>query len=235
MAQRRLPSLSTRASQPFSGGEVIVEQGGASEDLYIVTRGTCAIRRTLTDVAATPARKVTLHINTLHRGEIFGEIGVIRAIPRTASVVAIHSGEVLSISRIELSRIFSVCPELRDNLERAVADHPSDADHLQAWKYDTAWASYRKALHAQLTERGGARGSEGRRHGDGNLPAFDTQRHQPPQDMRSRQLTSSQMFPWANDYLDEKVLPNLADLIVDEPEPPPYVPAADVRVARHTS
>mmetsp|Transcript_17106 Transcript_17106/g.43849 ORF Transcript_17106/g.43849 Transcript_17106/m.43849 type:complete len:491 (+) Transcript_17106:96-1568(+) len=205
--------------QKFSGGDLIVQQGTASEELFLVTRGVCAVMRRLSD----GRRDVTLHIDTLHHGQTFGEIGVIRGEARSASVVAVHSGEVLAISRIELTRIFSGCPELRDNLERAAADHPSDADILQAWRYDEAWASYRKTLHTQVTESSEVTwSSQGRPKADVNsLSVFDSRTYQPPQDMRSRQLTSSQMFPWANQYLDEKVLPNLADMFVTDDEPPP--------------
>jgi len=212
-------------SQTFNRGDVIIQQDSPSEDLFLLARGTCDVLRTITQSSGSSAKKITMHINTVHRGETFGELGVIKGVPRSATVIAVHSTEVLAMSRIELARLSSVCPELRDNLGKAF--YPSDEEILQTWKYDAAWSAYRRKLYNTLAMSNKAHWSNGRRIQSAHeivLPAFNSQRYEPALDTRSRQLTSSQMFPWADEYLEMKVLPNLADLIVEQPEPEPYVP-----------
>jgi CRP-like cAMP-binding protein len=52
-------------------------------------------------------------VNVLHKGQLFGEIGVLTGAKRSASVVAALPSELFVISRIELYRFLFDCPLLK--------------------------------------------------------------------------------------------------------------------------
>lgn len=67
------------------------------------------------EAADTPstAPSVELLVNVLHKGQLFGEIGVLTGAKRSASVVAALPSELFVISRIELYRFLFDCPLLK--------------------------------------------------------------------------------------------------------------------------
>lgn len=71
----------------FTDGEVILRQGDAGDRCFIVVRGTVAIER-----AATPVAE-------LGRGEIVGEIALLRDVPRTATARAVGTTELTALDR----------------------------------------------------------------------------------------------------------------------------------------
>ena len=64
----------------------------------------------------TTAPSVELLVNVLHKGQLFGEIGVMTGAKRSASVVAALPTELFVISRIELYRFLFDCPLLKQVL-----------------------------------------------------------------------------------------------------------------------
>jgi CRP-like cAMP-binding protein/cytochrome P450/bacterioferritin-associated ferredoxin len=64
----------------YSTGDIVMQQGECSDAAYLIVEGVVAVRRTSTDGARELAR--------LGEGQFFGEFGVLRGEPRTASVVA---------------------------------------------------------------------------------------------------------------------------------------------------
>ena len=64
----------------------------------------------------TTAPNVELLVNVLHKGQLFGEIGVMTGAKRSASVVAALPTELFVISRIELYRFLFDCPLLKQVL-----------------------------------------------------------------------------------------------------------------------
>jgi MFS family permease len=71
----------------FSDGEVILQQGDVGDRCFIIMRGTVAIEQAATTVAE------------LGRGEIVGEIALLRDVPRTATVRAVGASELTALDR----------------------------------------------------------------------------------------------------------------------------------------
>jgi CRP-like cAMP-binding protein len=73
--------------QRASAGEVVVRQGEPGERFYIVERGELEVT-----VDGTPARR-------LAPGDFFGEIALLRELPRTATVTAEDDAALLILER----------------------------------------------------------------------------------------------------------------------------------------
>src|SRR5258707_4765350 len=103
---RMLAAVVTRKSATRS--TIVMAGGDATDSLYIVLAGRLKVMMSDAD-----GKEVILSI--LGRGEFFGEMGLIDDSPRSASVVAIESCELLSITK----RDFKKC--LAENFEMAMA------------------------------------------------------------------------------------------------------------------
>ncbi|KAL3902250.1 MAG: hypothetical protein SGPRY_012144, partial [Prymnesium sp.] len=103
----------------------------------------------------------------------------------------------------------------------AVAKVADDQEYVEAFRSDKAWEGYRARLCESLRQLQAQR-FRGELPRVGCLPAFNRRNWRPPRP--SHRLDSQQMFPWANDYLDKRVLPSLLNDFVETPEPLPYVP-----------
>ena len=100
-----LTSMVTRKS--FSRGTTIITAGGPTDSLYIVISGRLKVM-----MSDDEGREVILAI--LGSNEFFGEMSLVDESPRSASVVAIESCELLSLAK----RDFNKC--LEDNFEMAM-------------------------------------------------------------------------------------------------------------------
>jgi CRP/FNR family cyclic AMP-dependent transcriptional regulator len=103
---RMLASVVTRRSTPRS--TTVLAAGDLTDSLYIVLSGRLKVM-----MSDAEGKEVILSI--LGPGEFFGEMGLIDDSPRSASVVAIESCELLSITK----RDFKKC--LAENFEMAMA------------------------------------------------------------------------------------------------------------------
>jgi hypothetical protein len=83
-----LESLAARLRRlDAEAGETIIRQGDAGERYYVVADGACEVR-------------VDGAIATIHRrGEGFGEIALVRDIPRTATVTALEESTLYTLDR----------------------------------------------------------------------------------------------------------------------------------------
>jgi CRP/FNR family cyclic AMP-dependent transcriptional regulator len=103
---RMLAGVVTRKSTPRS--TTVMAGGDATDSLYIVLSGRLKVMMSDAD-----GKEVILSI--LGPGEFFGEMGLIDDAPRSATVVAIESCELLSIAK----RDFKKC--LAENFEMTMA------------------------------------------------------------------------------------------------------------------
>ena len=122
------PALVT--TQHGAGTTLATAQHGAGTTLATAQHGagttlaTASGRRAFyvgpraSEAADTPttAPNVELLVNVLHKGQLFGEIGVMTGAKRSASVVAALPTELFVISRIELYRFLFDCPLLKQVL-----------------------------------------------------------------------------------------------------------------------
>jgi CRP-like cAMP-binding protein len=74
--------------------EAVIRQGEAGDRFYLVRDGEFEVRHGETE-------SETQVLATLSRGDTFGEIALLRDVPRTASVVAMSPGELLQLGRAD--------------------------------------------------------------------------------------------------------------------------------------
>lgn len=98
----------------FAPNEAIVRKGQEGGSMFVVHRGTVKIQVMENGFPKT--------INTLHEGDIFGEMGLFTGEPRTANVVASEETEVLEIHNTAIKPLFEVNPDLVDALSKTIAE-----------------------------------------------------------------------------------------------------------------
>src|SRR5881296_1556846 len=103
----------------FAPGETILRRGEIGEEMYVMIGG-----RTEVFVGDGAGRQ---RINELKRGDVFGEMGLVRHAERTADVVAAGDVDVLALDEHFLRRIKSRYPRIASqvflNLTRLLSDH----------------------------------------------------------------------------------------------------------------
>ena len=115
----------------FPAGQPIVQQGDVGNEMYVLINGSA-------DVfihAAEQRRKV----RTLRRGEVFGEMGLLRHNERTADVVANEGVEVMAVNEQFLDRMQRRYPRIGAkiflNIAKIISDRlqrlPNNGDELQ--------------------------------------------------------------------------------------------------------
>jgi predicted RND superfamily exporter protein len=102
----------------FAPGDSIVRQGEHGGEMYVIIQGTTHV------LAGSGAQRKTLM--TLRRGDVFGEMALVRHIERSADVVAADEVEVLAVDEHFLQRIQRRYPRIAArvflNLTRIVSD-----------------------------------------------------------------------------------------------------------------
>ena len=93
---------------------VIVREGDPGDRFYIVVRGKLEVVRR--DPAGGEVR-----LGVLTDGDFFGEVALLRDLPRTATVRTLTPSVLLSLSRTAFLETLADQPELREELERVVA------------------------------------------------------------------------------------------------------------------
>jgi hypothetical protein len=98
-------------------GEVIVREGDPGDSMFIVSTG--EVRATL----LRDGREVP--VATMRDGDFFGEMAVLSGEPRTATVTAVKSTELLELSREHLSEICSRHPHVEAKIRLAYDERVS--------------------------------------------------------------------------------------------------------------
>jgi hypothetical protein len=98
-------------------GEVIVREGDPGDSMFIVSTG--EVRATLLH----EGRQVA--VATMHDGDFFGEMAVLSGEPRTATVTAVKTTELLELSREHLSEICARHPDVEAKIRLAYDERVS--------------------------------------------------------------------------------------------------------------
>ncbi|MBI2785351.1 MAG: cyclic nucleotide-binding domain-containing protein [Legionella longbeachae] len=94
--------------------ELVIEQGEIGDKLYIIIRGTVLVS------VKTPSMGWK-RINTLGAGDVFGEIAILRNIPRTARISTITACQFLNICAKDFLAVYQYFPaRSRDNIQLVV-------------------------------------------------------------------------------------------------------------------
>jgi hypothetical protein len=108
------------ARQQFEAGATVVREGDDGDTFYVVVEGSV-------DVSATGH-----HLADLEAGDVFGEIALLRDVPRTATVKALTETTLLAVQRLDfLAAILGTLESAAavDDLvthRMDVSGHPSD-------------------------------------------------------------------------------------------------------------
>src|SRR5262249_50829498 len=101
----------------YEAGEVICQEGGHGDWLYIITDG-------LVDVVKHVPGQGEVTLNQLGAGDCFGEIALLGNHIRTATVRSVGPVNLLAIDREAFQALFSTLPPLRQFVERLIEERP---------------------------------------------------------------------------------------------------------------
>lgn len=97
-------------TEKYETGHKIVRENETGDKFYIIARGHVAVEKGGARVAV------------LEDGDYFGEIALLRDIPRTADIVAIRPTVLLSLRREQLLELTAAYPSIRMTLERTLEE-----------------------------------------------------------------------------------------------------------------
>jgi len=100
--------------QRYSNDDIIVSEGIVSNNAYIIFEGKVNITKKVD--------KKSILINTLGKGEVFGEMGLISQSVRSASVVAVGNVTIGVIEREQFEAIVSKLPDDIRAIVKALVD-----------------------------------------------------------------------------------------------------------------
>jgi MFS family permease len=105
-----VPRLEAAARQmdpvPVSAGTTVVREGDVADRFYLIADGTFRVTQGDDD----------RHLRDLGAGDVFGEIGLLRRTPRTATVTAASDGSLLALDAEEFRDLVSAGPGLSTRL-----------------------------------------------------------------------------------------------------------------------
>lgn len=97
-ARAVVPHLESRR---FAKGDVLFEEGAAGDEMFFLTQGQVEV------LLGTPPEAIAV----LREGTHFGEVAVLRDVPRTATVRALTDGEVYALGREGVLHLVDAHPE----------------------------------------------------------------------------------------------------------------------------
>ena len=110
-AEQRVIAFAAMTRRDLVRGQLLVEQGGASDALFLVLHGALAVYRT----------DQPEPIAELRAGELVGEVGFFANIPRTANVIAIRDTSVMVLTRAAYAKLAQDAPAMVDAVLAALA------------------------------------------------------------------------------------------------------------------
>ncbi len=116
-AQARIVALMSEL-KTFKSGEPIVQTGEVGDEMYVIIRGQAEVS---VDVGG--QRR---HLRDLFRGDVFGEMGLIRRVQRTADVFAVGDVEAMAMNERTLTRLQRRYPRIAAKIFLNVAKVLSD-------------------------------------------------------------------------------------------------------------
>ena len=109
--------LGNHEAQTFAAGEVIVREGDPSDAFYLITRGKV-------DVLNEGPSGEIIFLRTLGAGDYFGEIGLVKNIPRTATAQVSEGSEVelIVVDRETFLEIWNESGEAKEGIGRTMCE-----------------------------------------------------------------------------------------------------------------
>jgi hypothetical protein len=107
----RLEAALARVQEvPVSAGQAVVRQGDPADRFYMIESGTFVVTQ-----RSTPSRPETV-LRRLGADEVFGELGLLRGSPRSATVTAETDGTLLALDAADFLELVGAGGPLRSRL-----------------------------------------------------------------------------------------------------------------------
>ena len=103
----------------FPRGQPIIRQGEVGNEMYVLVKGTA-------DVFINSSSAQPQYVRRLKRGDVFGEMGLIRHHERTADVIATEDVEVIAVNERFLSHMQQRYPRIGAKIFLNIAKILSD-------------------------------------------------------------------------------------------------------------
>lgn len=98
--------------QQFAAGETIIQHGDVGDAMYFLTGGQVEVVSQTGDALA-----------VLDQGTHFGEVAILKDVPRTATVRAADDCEVYVLKRASVLELTEAHPKFAQQLEAAIANY----------------------------------------------------------------------------------------------------------------
>ena len=123
----QLNNLVTQATeQVYPAGYVIARQGEAPRFLWVLLSGRVRV------VEATADGQAEMLLGEIGKSEVFGELGILRDQPRSATVIAVERTHCLVLRQADFVNVLGESVDLANGLLRVVATRLYDADRKLA-------------------------------------------------------------------------------------------------------
>jgi CRP-like cAMP-binding protein len=115
-----------------AAGEVVIRQGDPADRFYLIEEGrfevthvrgaagaaaaAVAAEQATAAIASPGSDAPATHLRTMGPGEVFGEIGLLRSVPRTATVTAATDGRLLALDGSDFLELVNSGPLVRSRL-----------------------------------------------------------------------------------------------------------------------
>ncbi len=106
-------------SEQVPAGRVVVQEGDVGDHFYLVVRGRLIVTRK-------DASGADIQVNIHEDGDHFGEVALLRAGPRIATVKAEIPTLLLTLAREHFLRLLETAPDVRASLERRIDEYLAD-------------------------------------------------------------------------------------------------------------
>ncbi len=100
-------------TEQVAADRVLIEEGDPGDKFYIIVRGRVAVLKT------TPAGEQR-RLGVLGDGDHFGEIALVRNVPRTATIQALTTCVFLTLQRDHFLNVLGKAPRLREAIEQSI-------------------------------------------------------------------------------------------------------------------
>lgn len=123
----QLDKLLARSSQRvYPPGYAIIRQGEPGHSIYVVLSGRVRV------VESLPDNPAEMFLGELGQGEVFGELGVLRERPRSATIIPLERTVCLVIPEGDFMDALHASPEMTIGLVRVLAGRLYEADRMLA-------------------------------------------------------------------------------------------------------
>jgi diguanylate cyclase (GGDEF)-like protein len=118
--------VSHATEQIYPSGYILTRQGELPEHLWVLFSGRVRV------VEATADGQAEMLLGELGKAEVFGEVGILRDQPRSATIIAVERTHCLVLRRRDFLRVLGESPELATGMLRILAARLYEADRRLA-------------------------------------------------------------------------------------------------------